>query len=57
MITIRRRCGRWYWCCTYCQPTTTGSRNTWTDIIRISLPRHFRVRYFHHQWAAHKPVT
>lgn len=50
MIVIRRRCGRWTWCCHYCYPPAQGSRNNWADIYRISLPHHFRVRYFHHDY-------
>lgn len=56
MIVIRRRCGRWEWCCHFCHPPASGSRNQWADVFRISLPRHFRVREFHHAHVAKMPV-
>jgi hypothetical protein len=50
VIVIRRHCGRWHWCCHYCYPPAQGSRNVWADIILISLPRHMRTRYSHHDY-------
>jgi len=48
----------WRWCCTFCDPPAFGFRareGAWQAIVTISMPRHFRVRYCHHQYVARYP--
>jgi hypothetical protein len=56
MIVVRQRAGRWHWTCHLCYPPANGSRNVWADIYRISLPRHMKTRYSHHEWVARNRI-
>lgn len=43
----------WRWECTLCHPPTRGARygaDALDRIVRISMPRHFRVREYHHKY-------
>lgn len=45
----------WRWECTLCHPPSKGGRygpGAWERIIRVSLPRHMRVRVYHHRYVA-----
>jgi hypothetical protein len=54
-VYVYKRHGMWRWRCDICTPPAHGARKRWIDVMRISLPRHFKVRGYHHAWALKNP--
>lgn len=48
MFTARKRLGRWYWRCTWCDPAADGTTADF-DRLLVSMRRHFRARWCHHR--------
>lgn len=49
----------WRWLCTICDPPAYGfraRRGAYQRIIAQTMPRHFAVRRYHHEWAARRPL-
>lgn len=47
----------WRWMCTFCDPPAYGFRarqGAFNAIITKTMPRHFAVRHYHHEWAARR---
>lgn len=45
----------WRWMCTFCDPPSYGFRSrkgAWAAILNTSMPRHFRVKHYHHRRVA-----
>lgn len=47
----------WRWLCTFCDPPSGGYRTkkgAWEKIMTVSMPHHFRVRRYHHEYVARR---